>query len=584
MTTYPESLFHAVFNMSLTATVVIAFVLLVRLPLIKAPKTVSYGLWFVVLFRLLCPVSFASAISLFGLFGTGRSVMGPVPANIGMMMRTQVNGFIPAITEAVNSSLPAATPMVSVNPMQVILFVAELVWILGLISLLLYSVVSYLFLKRRISTATLVRDNIYRTDRIGTPFVCGLIKPKIYLPHTLTDSEQQYIIRHEQIHIRRRDYLLKPLWFLAVCLHWFNPLVWLSFYLMNKDMEMSCDEAVIREMGESIKTDYSTSLLTLSVKRQFLSSSPLAFGEGGTLSRVKNVLKYKRPLFWVVAVAVAVAVAAAAVSAANPKELASGPSLAKQFLKHQTVYVGNNSKVGNIIALLQFPRGVRYDSFALHTDSEPYGITVNLKTDAPSQEEYRSNPINREQFATEAAVMFALIDNLEVINFALPSENNGNPFVYSRILANERYGRDVREFAGNEEEFAKLLSGQAPTPGPVKVETSYALMKLGKNGKVLAEISSLSGADKKLAEDVIFNALIKSTIYEGLNIRSLDECYLIKATYTVNGSSSTSDYYAFMLDGFACLQRGDGNGYTPSYARTDNKFYNDIVKLMDGMF
>ncbi|MDD2420949.1 MAG: M56 family metallopeptidase [Heliobacteriaceae bacterium] len=571
MAAFLESLFISVLNMSITAAAIIIAILLVRLPLKKAPKAIAYGLWFVVLFRLLCPVSFTSAISLFGLFGSGSSVMEPIPANIGTMMQPQVDIVIPAATKAFNTVLPAATPAASVNPVQSIMFILALVWALGVISLLIYSVVSYLLLKHRISTATLIRDNIYQTDRICSPFVCGFIKPKIYLPLTLEDREQEYIIRHEQIHIRKRDYLLKPLWFFAVCLHWFNPLVWVAFFLMSKDMEMSCDEAVIREMGENIKKDYSASLLALSVSRQSLAGSPLAFGETGTLARVKNVMKYKRPGFWVIVVAVAVVVAVSAVLAANPQAVETKPGLTRQFLQYKTEYVGNNAKVGGIIALLAFPEGIHYDSFALQTEFEPYEITVKLKSDASSREKSRTNPLNRRQFETNAAIMFSLIGNVEVINFSLPDDVGGNTFVYIRDWADKRYGRDIREFAGSEEEFDKLLSGHAATTEPAQGEPAYALMKLGRNGEVLAARLSLTGEETRLIEKTVFNALIKSTIWKGVDTGSLDECYLIRATYP---DKSSTDYYAFMLDGLACLQTGQ-YGY---YSRIDNELYAALVE------
>lgn len=577
MATFIESLFHSVLNMSITATVVIVAVMLVRLPLKKASKAVSYGLWFVALFRLLCPVSFKNSISLFGLFGSGSSTMEHIPANIGTMTRPQMNIAVPAITDAINASLPAATPAASVNPMQIVMFVLALVWALGVISLLVYSAASYLFLKRRISTATVIQDNIYQTDRICSPFVCGFIRPKIYLPIILENSERDYIIRHEQTHIKRRDYLIKPMWFFAVCLHWFNPLVWWAFYLMSKDMEMSCDEAVLQEMGEDIKADYAASLLALSVSRRLFTGSPLAFGETNTLARVKNVLNYKRPAFWIIAVAVAAVIVVSAVLAANPKGAETGPGLAWQFLQYKTEYVGNNSKVGGIIALLEFPEGVHYNSFALKTDSEPYGIAVKLNTDAVSKEEYHISPLSRRQFEYNAAIMFSLIGNVEVINFSLPGDDDGkaNGLVYTRDWADDRYGRDVRDFAGGEEEFGRLLSGQAATTEPAQGETAYMLMKLGGNGEVLAARSPLNGGEKRLAEDVIFKAMIKSTIREGVAIGSLGECYLIRA---IHADNTSTDYYAFILNGFACVQIGQ-HGY---YSRIDNELYEALAALMDG--
>lgn len=296
-----EQLFLTVLNMSLTASYVILVVLVARLFLSKAPKIFSYGLWSIVLFRLLCPFSFSSVISFLALFKVKTTQ--PIPANIGYMAKLEVNLGSDLVNNVVNSSLPAATPMASVNPMQIIIHILTIIWLIGLAGLLLYSLLSYLGLKRKVCTAMLVSGNIYESEQINSPFVLGIIKPKIYLPVLLSENERSYILLHEQIHIRRLDYLVKFLAFFAVCLHWFNPLAWLSFKLLTSDMEMACDERVLKELGTQIKKDYSTSLLALAVDKKMLAGSPLAFGESNAHWRIKNVLNYKKPTFWVVSVA-----------------------------------------------------------------------------------------------------------------------------------------------------------------------------------------------------------------------------------------------------------------------------------------
>lgn len=317
MEQFLNDLFLSVLNMSITASYVILFVLLARLFLIKAPKFFSYSLWAVVLFRLVCPFSFSSALSFFGFFK--KDSMEHIPVNIGMMAQPHVNVGIDNINQVINNSLPAANPIVSANPMQIILFISSVLWALGILFLLLYSVVSYLLLKRKVNTAMLLKDNILESENIHSPFVLGLIKPKIYLPLGFSKTEKSYILKHEQIHIRRFDYLVKPLAFLVLCVHWFNPLVWISFILMNKDMEMSCDERVLQEMGTDIKKDYSRSLLSLAVSRKMISGGPLAFGESNVKSRIKNVLNYKRPAFWVVILAVVAIMVISVGLMANPK-------------------------------------------------------------------------------------------------------------------------------------------------------------------------------------------------------------------------------------------------------------------------
>lgn len=305
-----EELFLQILNMSMMASIVIAAVILLRFPLKKAPKFISYSLWSVVLFRLVCPFSFESILSLL-------PSAKPLPQEILTAVIPVINSGIPLLDQAVR--LPA--PMVgdSINPMQVLLFIGAILWIVGVAALVIYSIVSYFRLKRKVSTALLVEGNIYECEAISSPFVLGIIKPKIYLPLGLSAIEREYILRHEQTHIKRLDTLVKPLAFFVLCIHWFNPLCWLSFVLMSKDMELSCDESVIKSMGSGIKQDYSTSLLTLATDRKLLGGSPLAFGESNVKSRIKNVLHYKKPAFWVILVAVIAVVAVSIGLMANPK-------------------------------------------------------------------------------------------------------------------------------------------------------------------------------------------------------------------------------------------------------------------------
>ena len=326
-------LFPIVCNMSLTASVVILAVLAVRLLLRRAPKVFSYALWAVVLFRLLCPVSVTSAVSLLGALGapaqerTQRtSAVEYVPADIMIRSTAPAVTQLPqpplpaetggAVSDAPADTAPAAVPAMSFNEP---VFILTLIWLAGMVLLLAYSLVSLLRLRRRLVGTVRLRDNIYLADHIPSPFVMGLFRPKIYLPSTLTETERGYILRHEQYHLRRRDHLVKFLSFLALCIHWFNPLVWAAFVLSGKDMEMSCDEAVVRELGEDIRADYSASLLSLATGRRIVAGMPLAFGEGDTGGRIRNLLNWKRPQPWIIAVCAVVCVGLIALCAANPK-------------------------------------------------------------------------------------------------------------------------------------------------------------------------------------------------------------------------------------------------------------------------
>jgi len=283
-----ENLFLTVLNMSFTGAFVIIAVCIARLPLKKAPKIISYCLWGVAWFRLVVPFSFESVISLIP-FNTAL-----IPPNIAMQTIPRIDSGIPFINNTVNNILPGAVPAASVNPLQVWTAVGLYIWLTGIACILIYGLVSYFKLKNKLRKADNIKDNIYETDKIITPFVIGVIKPKIYLPYDLNETENEYIIIHEQTHIKRHDHIVKIIAYIILCLHWFNPFAWIAFIFMNVDMEMSCDEQVLKMLGEDRKKDYSFSLLSLSTGKRFIGGSPLAFSEGGLKSRIKNVLKYKK--------------------------------------------------------------------------------------------------------------------------------------------------------------------------------------------------------------------------------------------------------------------------------------------------
>ena len=299
------------FNMSLTASVAIVLVILLRLLLKKAPKVISYALWGVVLFRLLCPVSIGSNFSVYNLFdapaqesGTITSVIEYVPSNIVHTEYPSVALPVPGISDVINDALPQGREQLVADPLEAPMSIATYVWMIGVLVMAIYSIVSYVRLRRKLSVVVPLRDNIFIADDIKSPFVVGLFRPKIYLPCNLVDKEQEYIILHEQHHIKRLDHVMKALAFLALAIHWFNPLVWVAFILASKDMEMSCDEAVIRKIGGDVRADYSASLLTLATGRRIIAGTPLAFGEGDTKGRINNLSKWKKPAVWVVLLAV----------------------------------------------------------------------------------------------------------------------------------------------------------------------------------------------------------------------------------------------------------------------------------------
>ena len=292
------ALFITILNMSITASVVALAVMLARVPLRKVPKVFSYVLWGVVLFRLVFPFSIESV---FSLMPTSRvAIPQSIVYSSYPTIHTGVQFIDTPINAVINNALPPVVQEYSINPIHVFFEIGGYVWFAGLVALLLYALMGYVGLKRRVYFATLVRDNIYESDKINTPFVLGFIRPKIYFPVSIDPSQHDYILKHEQTHIKRRDYIIKPFAYAVFALHWFNPLMWISYFLMSKDMEMSCDEAVLRNTSEDIRNDYSTSLLNLSVKRvSLLNPIAFAFGESNVKERVVNVLNFKKTAKWV---------------------------------------------------------------------------------------------------------------------------------------------------------------------------------------------------------------------------------------------------------------------------------------------
>lgn len=321
-----ETLFLKILNMTLTATYVIVAVLLIRLLLKRAPKKYSYLLWAVVLFRLVCPVSISSEFSIFNAAPfdmtaaqkSGEAALSYVPSDIGDMENPGMSVGIPTMNVIISESLPPAAPDESANPLQMWIQLGTIVWSSGVAALLIYGVVSYFRLKRRMVTAIRMDNYIFEADNIRSPFILGFIKPRIYIPFGLREQERVFILKHEAYHLKRKDHLIKPFAFVVLAFHWFNPLAWLAFALMAKDMEMSCDEKVLSETGSGIAKEYCTSLLSFAANRRFPSASPLAFGETGIRERVKNILRFKAPKKRVIAFSAAICILAVAVCATNP--------------------------------------------------------------------------------------------------------------------------------------------------------------------------------------------------------------------------------------------------------------------------
>ena len=309
-----SELFLKIVNMSISASWVVIAVLTLRFCLKKAPKWVNVLLWGIVAARMVFPFSIESVLSLIPSAET-------ISPTIMMEQSPSVQTGVPALNHVINpviSSSFTPAPGASANPLQIWIPVLTGIWLFGIAALFLYSAVSYWRLHRKVCEAVILRGNIYQSEKVCSPFVLGIIKPKIYLPYHMDSREVGHVIAHEQTHIRRKDHWWKPLGFLLLTIHWFNPLMWLSYVLLCRDIELACDEKVIGKMGNAQRADYTQALVACSVDRRLIAACPLAFGEIGVKERVKSVMNYKKPAFWIVLASVIVCAVIAVCFLTNP--------------------------------------------------------------------------------------------------------------------------------------------------------------------------------------------------------------------------------------------------------------------------
>ena len=311
-----NELFLKIINMSISASWLVLAVLILRFVLKKAPKWINVLLWGIVAIRLICPFSFESPLSLIPSAET-------IPLNIGMDSTPTINSGISAINNAVNPIISQSnTPMAgaSINPLQITIGIYEYIWIFGMIALALYTAISYWRLHRKVDTAVRYKDNIFQSENVSSPFVFGIIKPRIYLPFKMNGQDLEHVVAHEHAHIRRKDHWWKPFGFLLLTIHWFNPLMWMAYVLLCRDIELACDEKVIKELGNEQRGDYTQALVACSVNRRMIAACPLTFGEVGVKERVKSVMNYKKPALWVIIIAVIVCVGVAVCFLTNHKQ------------------------------------------------------------------------------------------------------------------------------------------------------------------------------------------------------------------------------------------------------------------------
>lgn len=310
-----DDVFLKLVNLSISASWLILAVLVLRVVLKKAPKWVMPLLWGVVALRLVCLFSIESALSLIPSAET-------IPSEIVTETREPVLYEQATLDIVTNPTLPSAAEVpvgVSRQQAQVDFNIYSVLWLAGMAALLVHALVSAGKLKRKLATAILLRDNIYESEFVDSPFVFGVVKPNIYLPMHMDEGTAAYVIAHEHAHLARRDHWWKVLGYLVLALHWFNPLVWVAYILFCRDIELACDEKVVKGLDGAARADYSQALLSCAAPKRAVAACPLAFGEGNIKTRVKSALHYKKPAFWVAAAAVLAVVIMAVCFLTNPR-------------------------------------------------------------------------------------------------------------------------------------------------------------------------------------------------------------------------------------------------------------------------
>ena len=422
-------LFLRVVELSWQAGVLALAVMLARLALRRAPKWAVCMLWALVAVRLIVPVSLQSRVSL-------QAEQSPVTAALEQLPQTQetADAILPSGGEALTPVQPVG-PVTSAEPVQaarpvMTVEVLTAVWLAGAAFMLAYMLVSYLRLYRQVRTAVRVEDNVCRCDRWGTPFVLGMLRPRIYIPAGLDEPDLSQVLAHERGHIRRGDHVVKPLAFLLLTVHWFNPVLWAAYVLLGRDMENACDERVLRTLDGAGRAAYSRALVACAVRQRPAAVCPLAFGETAVKERVKNAMSYRKPALWA---AVLLLIAAAVIgvcfltSPQRQQPAADGDWDAETLYALRTPYVGDNSAVGGIISAIgldQLGAGIWDDfSIRLSTEQEPYGLTLCYGTSY-------ENVVGAGEGITllmEAGgyLAMALVDNLDWVAWQMDGVESG---------------------------------------------------------------------------------------------------------------------------------------------------------------
>jgi len=315
-----DKLFISILNNALVASWIILAVIALRMLFKKTPKWINCLMWVLVAIKLVIPFRIESIFSLI-------PTANPVPADIEYSEVPRIDTGFATVNTVINPVLESnfsATETASANPMQVIIGIAAIVWIWGVALLIIYGLTSFILLRKKVKDATPASESIYKCDTIESPFIFGIIKPHIFVPETLNECDYACVIEHEKAHIQRRDYIWKPMGFAILAVYWFNPLCWVAYILLCKDIEYACDEKVTKDKDKEWKAKYCQALLNCSSQRRLVSACPVAFGEVSVKERIKSVINYKKPALWIAVFAIIGCVLVGVFFLTNPKAESTG--------------------------------------------------------------------------------------------------------------------------------------------------------------------------------------------------------------------------------------------------------------------
>ena len=427
-------IFLRIVELSWQAGVLALAVMLARLALRRAPKWAVCLLWVLVAVRLVLPVSLQSPVSLQAAQSPVTAVLYELPQTQEAAQKTDEvlsGGSTEQVTPLPPTEIVTAQPVPAPKPVMTVSLLAA-IWLAGVVMMLTYMLVSYLGIYRRVCTAVRLEDNVYRCGSWGTPFVLGLLRPRIYVPEGMDDAALPQVLAHERGHIRRGDHLVKPLAFLLLALHWFNPVLWAAYVLLGRDMENACDERVLRGVDGAGRAAYSRALVACAVRQRPAAVCPLAFGEVAVQERVKNAMNGKKPAIWA-AVLLVIAAAVIAVcfltSPGRREPSADGAWDAETLYAMRTPYVGDNSAVSGIlgaIGLDKMGQGVWSFALRLDTEQEPYGLTLCYTSKFETV--VGAGSAWTQQMKAGSYLAMALIDNLEWVAWQVDGAGLGRVF------------------------------------------------------------------------------------------------------------------------------------------------------------